>query len=70
VGCGKINILDKIDVALIQRWQATWIYNQETECIHGKQKLNGIPLFYQHSRTTVGIPLNLPVIERINGVEL
>jgi hypothetical protein len=30
---------------------------------------NGTPLFYQCSRT-VGVPLNLPVIDPINEVEL
>jgi hypothetical protein len=30
---------------------------------------DGTPIFYQRSRT-VGVPLNLPVIDHINGVEL
>jgi hypothetical protein len=36
---------------------------------HIKFFFDGTPIFYQRSRT-VGVPLNLPVIDHINGVEL
>jgi hypothetical protein len=44
------------------------IYYLKTTFVHSNFFFNGMPLFYQCSRT-VGVPLNLPVIP-VNGVEL